>query len=90
MTRKIKIYVVSGFTGSFEDQSSWTVKAFRHEQDAIDLKANARKRADEITSVVHAEWQMKKLGIVNEYDPKMQLGGFGDAVHYSYEEVELT
>jgi hypothetical protein len=86
----MKIYLVRGMTGEYEDLTEWTVKAFRTKRVATKYAEAATKVAKEIIRKCEAgeleRWDIE-YGKLNPYDPKGAMDYTGTT--YSVEEVEL-
>ena len=74
----MKMYIVSGSSGDYDDYTVWTVKAFFNEDNAAAFANLALMRAN----------QIRKTGscAANQYDPDMRLQ---DRIDYFYEAVDV-
>lgn len=80
----MKIYVVMGVTGYYDDREEWPVVAFAKRNDAQIRVLQAKERADEICSQQHK----RGVNMVNEYDPRMKMEYPGTT--YYIMEVDLA
>ena len=90
----MKIYMVQGSAGEYEDYRTWLVKAFVSEKSAQDYsqKCAAEFRRIETEAkekgTFFYDWEYEKYNISpNIYDPKMDMGYSG--AQYDVVECEL-
>jgi hypothetical protein len=87
----MKIYVVEGCTGEYDDYCNWPVKAFREEDNAKAFEAALNNKAKELgISTKGTSWDKKGQAIVAEMqklDARVSVDYTG--VQYSFYELEL-
>ncbi len=69
----MKIYIVQGTCGTYEDRITWCVKAFYTQQEAEDYRNNCQATAETLYKEVEEQnltiWQIDPS--TNPYDPSM-------------------
>ena len=81
----MKIYIVWGETGEYEDRESWNVKAFIHKQAAEEFRESCQIFADSLVSNDHPK-KVKANGHLSP-DPYFYMDYTG--TKYSIEKLEL-
>lgn len=76
----MKIWIVQGEAGEYEDHREWIVAAFLSEKKAQELREKAQKRADKIRSMPYEVVNVKRPK--NGYDPTMSC--FERTAYYVY------
>lgn len=67
----MKIYIVEGTCGEYDDRQFWTVGAYLSEETAIVRKNLAANRAKEMYNI-HGKYFSTGTNNINEYDPEMR------------------
>jgi hypothetical protein len=79
----MKIYIVQGGSGEYDDYSSWLVMAYFSRIKAEEHAANAQQRAKELNAR-YGIYNIPKMA--NEFDPDMRDDSH---IHYDIQELEV-
>lgn len=85
----MKIFVIKGESGKYDDCSEWNVKAFQGSEKAKEFKKNCLKEAKRLAKkCIKLNRYFCDLGEKSKYDPYLK-GDIEEFVNYIIDEIEL-